>query len=664
MDGWQFVKEDELSCVDLPHTWNNIDGQDGGNDYYRGTCIYKKKLGAIEYDESTQEVYLEFLGVNASAFVVFNGKELCEHHNGYSTFRVNVTPYLDEENELVVKVDNSVNDKVYPQRADFTFYGGIYRDVKILIVPKDRFDLDFYGSKGVQITSKVFEDTLQEKESSDNALGVLRRANVNVEVKTYFTISSEEKFSVKLKVFDEDEKLVYEADKGVNSNAKAKLTFDIKDAILWDGIDNPYRYKFVTTLVKGEEVVDEVVEYTGFRFFSVDPSRGFFLNGRSFPLKGVSRHQDRKGIGNAITYEMMEEDMDLIREMGTNSIRLAHYQHNQYFYDLCDKYGMIVWAEIPYISMHMKSGNDNTHFQMKELVVQNYNHPSIVMWGISNEITISWKNSFGDCIKNHKKLQKLIKKLDPTRLTTMACFSMCTPFHPITYISDIIAWNNYYGWYFPGLFMNDLFMYWYRIFHPKKPLGYSEYGAEGMPNLHSIRPRRGDQTEDYQAIYHEYMIKCFERHKFIWGSYVWNMFDFAADARDQGGEPGMNHKGLVTFDRKVKKDSFYAYKAAWSEEKFVHICGKKFEARPGKKLKIKVYSNLPVVTIYQNGEELETQCGERTFTFALDSKPENKIKVIARDKDGNEFVDETVIVKTDKLLDKYKTPKGNAMNWV
>ena len=243
----------------------------------------------------------------------------------------------------------------------------------------------------------------------------------------------------------------------------------------------------------------------------------------------MSRHQDIRDLGNAIGKEQHDKDMELIREVGANTIRLAHYQHDQYFYDLCDKYGLIVWAEIPYISEHMPNERENTFSQMKELIVQNYNHPCIVVWGISNEITISGGKYKKDMLDNHHALQKLCKEMDPTRPTTLACYAMCGPFNPVSKITDLVGWNLYLGWYVPGLFLNDLWIGFYHLVYPNRCLCFSEYGAEGMPNLHSGKPRRGDHTEEYQAKYHEFMCKCFERHPYMWANHVWNMFDFAAD---------------------------------------------------------------------------------------------------------------------------------------
>ena len=632
MKNWQFTGPDgKTTAVDLPHTWNNIDGQDGGNDYWRGICIYKTRFAAPAFDKNTQQVWLQFEGVNASAKVTLNGVEIARHDGGYSTFRADVTALLADSNELIVEADNSKNDRVYPQKADFTFYGGIYRDVSLLVVNRNHIALGYLGGPGVQITPTV------------------NGANADIEVKTWMEGDGEVEFSI----YDAAGAEVLTG-KGLNT------TVTLEHPHLWDGVRDPYLYTCAVRLVLNGEVQDEVRQRFGVRSFSVDPKRGFFLNGRPYPLHGVSRHQDRKGLGNAITREMHDEDMQLIKELGANTIRLAHYQHDQYFYDLCDEAGMVVWAEIPYISEHMPNGRENTISQMKELIVQNYNHACIVCWGVSNEITISTKDN-RDMRDNHHVLNDLCHEMDKTRLTTLACYAMCGPFNPVAHITDLVSWNLYLGWYVPGLFLNDLWMDFFHLCYPNRALGFSEYGAEGMPNLHSSHPRRGDHTEEYQAIYHEYMLRCFDRHKWLWATHVWNMYDFAADARDQGGEPGMNHKGLVTFDRKTKKDSFYIYKAWWSDEPFVHICSKRYADRAENEIEVKVYSNQKNVTLYVDGEKLAEQEGEHIFKFRVKLNGETKVQAVAGDS-----IDDAVFRKVDAPNPDYKLTKkkSTSANWV
>ena len=629
MKGWEFTGPDgTTTTVDLPHTWNARDGQDGGNDYWRGTCIYRTRFAAPQFNTASHQVWIQFDGVNASAHVVLNGSPVCNHDGGYSTFRANITELLRDENELTVEVDNSKNDRVYPQKADFTFYGGIYRDVSLMVVSKNHFTLDYFGGPGIRITPTV------------------QGADASVQVTTWHDGEGE----VSIELLDA-------AGNTVATGKGPDITLTIFNAHLWNGVKDPYLYSCKARLVVNGTVEDETTTRFGVRSFKVDPKKGFFLNGKSYPLHGVSRHQDRKGLGNAITREMHDEDMALIKEIGANTIRLAHYQHDQYFYDLCDEVGMVVWAEIPYISEHMPNGRGNTISQM---IIQNYNHPCIVCWGVSNEITISTKDK-KDMLDNHRQLNDLCHEMDKTRLTTLACYAMCGPFNRSAHITDMVSWNLYLGWYVPGFILNDLWMGFFHLCFPNRPFGYSEYGAEGMPNLHSTHPHRGDHTEEYQAKYHEYMLRCFKRHPWMWATHVWNMFDFAADARDQGGEPGMNHKGLVTFDRKTKKDSFYLYKAWWSDEAFVHICSKRFVERTGSTATVKVYSNQSTVALYVNGNKVGEQTGEHVFTFKVPLNGELHIQAVAGDR-----TDESVIRHVDTPNPEYKLhkTKSKSANWV
>ena len=630
--GWLFIKsataterEAHLNgeTVDIPHTWNNLDGQDGGDDYYRGICIYVKTFPRPE-TVNNGKVFLEFKGVNSSAEVLLNGKPAVRHDGGYSTFRADVTALTEDENVLIVRVDNSKNERVYPQTADFTFYGGIYRDVNLICVAEKHFDLDFYGSPAIKVDA---------------------RADGTVTVTAYAASGGD----IRITVYDADGKPVAECKNGESVR--------IKDARLWDGLKDPYLYTAVARLYDGEHMTDEIQTHFGFRSFSVDPKKGFILNGRPYPLHGVCRHQDRKNIGNAITIAEHDEDMKLILETGANTVRLAHYQHDDYFYDLCDRYGLIVWAEIPYISRHMPEGNENTVSQMKELIYQQYNHPCIVTWGISNEITM-FRRHKKDMLRQHRLLNEMCHELDPSRFTTLACYAVCAPFNRVANITDVVSWNLYLGWYVPGLFLNKVWYALFRLFHPKRCFGFSEYGAEGMPNLHSIRPRRGDNTEEYQLKYHEYMLKFFSLHPEFWATHLWNMFDFAADARNQGGEPGMNHKGLVTFDRKIKKDSFYLYKAYWSDEPFIHLCGKRFVNRTGRKLKIKVYTNQPEVELIINGETVTKKKGDKVFNFTVRMSDVNEITVKA-----SELIDRGQVIKVKSTDPNYKLKKTDTKNW-
>ncbi len=624
----------EWNFVNLPHTWNAIDGQDGGNDYFRGTCCYIKELDKEDIPEADR-YYLELNGANSSADVYVNGKKLAHHDGGYSTWRVDITEEIGIKTMIAVVVDNSPNETVYPQMADFTFYGGLYRDVNIIAVSNSHFDLDYYGAPGIKVTPEVNGE------------------DAKVEVEVYLTNAMEAQTLI-YTIKDADGNVVAEISKDV---AETKVVLDINNATLWHGRKNPYLYTAEVKLVAGDDVLDNVSARFGCRTFKIDPENGFILNGEEYPLRGVSRHQDRWGIGNALLPEHHEEDIDLICEVGATTIRLAHYQHNQYFYDLCDEKGLVIWAEIPYISKHMPGGRENTVSQMKELVYQNYNHPSIVVWGLSNEISMA--GSDDDLLDNHNMLNDLVHEMDKTRLTTIAAVSMCSMDDPYIQIPDVVSYNHYFGWYGGDTTMNGP---WFDEFHakyPNIPIGCSEYGCEAL-NWHTSNPTQGDYTEEYQAYYHEELIKQFFTRKYMWATHVWNMFDFGADARSEGGENGQNHKGLVTFDRKYKKDSFYAYKAWLSDDPFVHICGKRYVDRVEDVTKVTVYSNLPEVELFVNGESIGKKASaEHFFYFDVPVSAETKLVAVA----GN-YKDESLICKVEKFNEDYRLKeKGAILNW-
>ena len=587
-NNWLFNKPGESAeTVTLPHTWNALDGQDGGNDYWRGTATYSKRLAKPAL-KTGERCFIEFKGAAMTADVILNGKHLAHHEGGYSTFRADLTEALEDDNLLVVTVDNGVNDRVYPQKADFTFYGGLYRDVNLIIVPEQHFELLKDGTPGIKVTPIVDLDA--------------RRATVIVE--TWHNAAS-----VAITVNGETKTVEREAE------------FVIENVHLWDGLNDPYLYIAMAKLPSG----DEISAHFGCRAFHVDPDKGFFLNGRSYPLRGVSRHQDRIGKGNALSIEDHKEDISVVRELGANTLRLAHYQQAQEFYDLCDKNGLIVWAEIPYITEHMPNGRQNTLDQMRELITQCYNHPSIVCWGLSNEITASGAVT-EDLLDNHRQLNELCHRMDKTRSTTMANVLMLEMESPILEIPDMSSYNLYFGWYLGEMKQTDSFFDDYHARYPDRIIGYSEYGADANLAYHAAKPEKGDYTEEYQALYHEHMVKCIAARPYLWATHVWNLFDFAADGRDEGGKNGQNQKGLVEFDHKTKKDAFYLYKAVWSKEPFVHLCGKRYVDRAESETQIKVYSNCDSVTLTVDGKEIETKAGKTVFTFTVPLSGEHEIK--------------------------------------
>ena len=641
---WGFSKEaleapttmpERWNWVNIPHTWNNIDGQDGGNDLYRGTAFYAKELEKMDLPKADR-YFLEIQGANSSAILYINGKKLANHDGGYSTWRVDITDVLEDKNLFVFELDNSANDRVYPQNADFTFYGGLYRNVNIIAVNESHFDLEYYGAPGIKVTPEVVGE------------------NAKVEVEVF------------VKNVKENQKLIYTL-KDAEGNVFAEqetpasqtvASLEIENVHLWHGRKDPYLYTAEVYLKSEDEVLDNVSTRFGCRTFEIHPENGFILNGEEYPLRGVSRHQDRWGVGNALLREHHDEDMDLICEVGATTIRLAHYQHDQYFYDLCDERGMVVWAEIPYISSHMPNGRENTISQMKELVAQNYNHPSIVVWGLSNEITIGGEDD-PDLVENHRILNDLVHEMDKTRLTTIACVSMCSMDNEYVQIPDVVSYNHYFGWYGGDTSQNGPWFDEFHAKHPNIPIGCSEYGCEAL-NWHTSNPEQGDYTEEYQAYYHEELIKQFFTRKYMWATHVWNMFDFGADARNEGGENGQNHKGLVTFDRKYKKDSFYAYKAWLSDDPFVHICSKRYVDRVEETTKVTVYSNQPEVELFANGVSLGKQTSpEHFFYFEVPNTGETTLVAVA-----GECRDESFIRKVEVFNEDYRLKEtGAILNW-
>lgn len=580
--------ENDWQVVSLPHTWNAFDGQDGGADYSRGKFAYRLSLS--EPTDGMRQ-YIQFEGAN-HIVSVYAGEELVgTHEGGFSTFRFELTKYMAAGcRELMVFVDNSPSH-VYPQQADFTFFGGLYRNVSFIEVPKSHFDLMRSGSSGIFVTPNV-------------------DGSVRVDA---FTECAQEDDTVCCEILDPDGNSVLLLTQAACEHTV--LQGMVPSVRLWDGRESPACYTLRARLMRGNEVLDEVEAVFGFRSYTVDPERGFFLNGRSYPLRGVSRHQDRLDKGWAISRGDHEEDLSLIEEVGANSIRLAHYQHDSYFYDLCDRAGMILWAEIPFISLFMEGDKprENTLSQMRELICQNYNHPSICFWGISNEITIGGESP--ELLENLKQLNDLVHKLDPSRLSTMAQVTMLPMESPQNQLTDVLSYNHYFGWYIGSADQNGP---WLDAFHAKYPnrcIGVSEYGAEAVLGWHSAQPKVRDYTEEYQALYHQIMLETFDARPYLWSTYVWNMFDFAADARDEGGCRGRNNKGLVTYDRKLKKDAFYVYKAWWSKEPFVYIAGRRFTDRAPGQRTICVYTNQKSVTLLVNGKKIDTRHGEHVFVF-------------------------------------------------
>ena len=631
-----FAKEGEqFAPVALPHTWNAFDGQDGGADYWRGIGTYK-----IDLPNPTKgkKQYIEIQGANHVATVYCNGRELGTHKGGFSTFRFDLTPAMKAEgNVLTVTVTNAVSD-IYPQNADFTFYGGLYRDINFIEVNDAHFDLLLDGTEAVFVTPH----------------------NVGKTRVDLFPVGADG-CTLKVTLKDAEGNVVGTADTAASEHAHVLI--DVKNPHLWNGLADPYLYTAEAAIVSGGEVLDTVVVNYGYRSFRVDAETGFYLNGKSLPLHGVARHQDRLDKGWAISKADHEEDVALIKELGANTIRLAHYQHDQYFYDLCDKTGFVLWAEIPFISQFNPSREayNNTISQMTELVAQNYNHPAICFWGISNEILIG--DDREDLRQNLRDLHELTKSMDPSRLTTMAQVSMTPMDSEHNFITDLTSYNHYFGWYVGDVEDNGPWLDKFHAMHPDKPLGVSEYGAENILSWHTAEPDNHDYTEEYANYYHQEMLKTFAARPYLWATHQWNCFDFAADARNEGGVKGRNNKGLITYDRKEKKDAFYVYKAWWNPEPMIFVSGGRFVNRgPEAERNVIVYTNCDEVTLVVNGADVATKKAvDHMITFenaVVDG--ENVITAYAGDVKAN-------TIKLNGVAEhdfSYDLPEGNqGANW-
>ncbi len=631
-----FAKEGEtFAPVALPHTWNALDGQDGGNDYWRGIGIYKIDL---PNPTAGKKQYIELQGANHVATVYCNGRELGTHKGGFSTFRYDLTAAMKPEgNVLTVVVSNAPSD-IYPQNADFTFYGGLYRDVNFVEVNDAHFDLLLDGTEAVFVTPHNV-------------------GNTRIDL---FPVNAD---GCTLKVDLKDAEGNVVGTGTADASEHAHVLISVKNPHLWNGMADPYCYTCEASIVSGEEVLDTVTVTYGYRSFHVNPDSGFYLNGKSVPLHGVARHQDRLDKGWAISKADHEEDIALIKELGANSIRLAHYQHDQYFYDLCDKTGFVLWAEIPFISQFIptQGAYNNTISQMTELVAQNYNHPAICFWGISNEILIGADRE--DLRQNLRDLNELAKAMDPSRLTTMAQVSMTPMDSEHNFITDVVSYNHYFGWYVGEVEDNGPWLDKFHAMHPDKCLGVSEYGAENILTWHTAEPDNHDYTEEYANYYHQEMLKTFAERPYLWATHQWNCFDFAADARNEGGVKGRNNKGLITYDRKEKKDAFYVYKAWWNPEPMIFVSGGRFVNRgPGAERDVIVYTNCDEVTLVVNGVDVATKKAEYhmvTFEAAV-VDGENVITAYAGDVKAN-------TVKLNGVAEhdySYDLPEGNAAaNW-
>jgi beta-galactosidase len=629
--GWKFHLEDVpaaeaevldetgWTAINLPHTWNAADGQDGGGNYFRGTGWYRQHFRAPAA-WTNRQVYLQFDGVNRRADVYLNGQLLGTHLGGFARFRFDATPYLKlgTDNVFAVRVNNEGND-IAPTVADFTFFGGIYRGVSLLITNRVQIETLDYASPGVYLKQVRVSQA---------------RADLSVTIKLNNHEQRASDLRIRTRIVDAGGRTVKETESAtrINSRGRAEVLQQlvIEHPHLWDGLSDPYLYQVSAEVYEGRLLRDRVEQPLGLRFFSIDPNKGFFLNGRYLDLHGVCRHQDRLNKGWAISEADEREDFALIREMGANAIRVAHYQQSQLWYSLADEHGMVMWAEIPFVgpALDQPTFIENAKEQLRELIRQNYNHPAIMFWGVGNET----RQPSADGLL--AQLAAEVRLEDPTRLSTYA--SDHANEDTKNWHTDLVAFNRYYGWYSRSV---DDFAAWADHIHeqfPRARIGISEYGAGAGILQHEADPTRPEpgsrwHPEEYQALFHETYWNALRVRPFLWCKFVWNMFDFAADQRSEGDTLGRNDKGLVTYDRKTRKDAFFWYKANWSDEPVLYITSRRFVERSALTTSVKVYSNADTVELFVNGVSQGKRASENhIFRWAGVSLREGENKIEAR----------------------------------
>lgn len=618
--------------VDLPHTWNAQDALSGKIDYKRGIGNYEKNL-FIRSEWKGKRLFIRFEGVNNIADVFVNRRHIGEHRGGYGAFIFEITGKVEygKENSILVRVNNGEQLDIMPLVGDFNFYGGIYRDVHLLITDETCISPLNYASPGV----RLIQDSVSHKYAKVRAVVDLSNGD-----------SGNREVELNVRLLD-GQRVVKEGTKKVNLSGNAAMqqefTFEIDQPHLWNGRQDPFLYQAEVTLSRNGQMVDRVTQPLGLRFYRIDPDKGFFLNGKHLPLQGVCRHQDRSEVGNALRPQHHEEDAALMLEMGVNAVRLAHYPQATYFYDLMDKNGIIVWAEIPFVGpggyndkgfVDLPAFRANGKEQLKELIRQHYNHPSICVWGLFNELTELGDNP----VEYIKELNVLAHQEDPTRLTTSASNQM----GDLNFITDAIAWNRYDGWY--GGTPADLGKWLDRMHkdHPEICIAISEYGAGAsiyhqQDSLVKTVPTSWWHPENWQTYYHIENWKTISSRPYVWGSFVWNMFDFGAAHRTEGDRPGINDKGLVTFDRKVRKDAFYFYKANWNgEEPMLYLTGKRNTARTQRLQTIIAFTNLSGAELFVNGKSYGKATPDSYAILEwknVELQPgENEIKVVSTNK--------------------------------
>lgn len=644
--GWQFARLPDqtmeepvnsaatFQTVDIPHTW-----YENGN-VYKGVVVYHKAL-TLDYD-SPQRIFLSFQAADRWCKVYVNGSFVGEHKGGYSAFTFEITEYCSKngENELLIFLDNRSMDEISPLAGDFTVFGGLYRDVDLIVTGLCCFDRTYYGTGGLIVRPLLIDG----------------EGRVCVEP---HLLGADDSVSVLWQVYDPDGNLAAEQ----TSNAVGPVELAVHDPMLWNGKHSPMMYRLRATLRCGGETVDEADIPFGFRTVSIDPENGFFLNGSHVLIHGVAKHQDFGGVFNAVCQEHWMQDISDILDIGANGVRLSHYQHPRQMYDLCDQNGLIVWAEIPMLQLGTEPKVfDNACSQMTELILQNLHHPCICFWGLQNEIAM-----FGESEYMYEKigeLNRLVKSLDDTRITACANMNAVKNSSTMNRLTDAVGYNIYFGWYYGDMEDNQHFVESFHQDNPSIPLGITEYGVDCNTAYHSDTPKVKDYTEDYQALYHETVYPIFLSKKYLWGTFIWNLYNFSSEIRDEGGAKYINAKGLISYDRKTRKDAFYYYKAQWSNEPFVKIAQERYVNRTMPAASFKVYSNKEEVTLAVNGAEYTVKSQNRVFRF--DNIPIQRGENVVRASSGI-CVDEVIFCGVEEPDTSYifvdPNPGINVKNW-
>ena len=708
-NGWTFYKgvqgaEENFSTINfndsnwqkisLPHTWNVEDGS-GITENYKGDGWYRKELN-IPASYVGKKLYLQFEAANKEAEVFVNGKSVHTNIGGYNAFTVDITDYVNygQKNIVAVRVNNEVKDAA-PLQGDFTFWGGIYRGVNLLVTDKTHIDVDDYGSSGVYVTIPNNQSIEKNAETTLTVPVTISSNDVesqsnSIEVRALIK-DAEGKIRSRTELKTDGKKL--KSANVLGNQAVFTGAMKLSSPHLWNGTKDPYQYTVEVTISRKGEIIDKVNEKVGFRYYTMDPDKGFFLNGKSYPLHGVDLHQDRAGYGNAVPDSVRAEDFDIIKEIGANTLRLAHYQHSQYDYNKADEMGLVVWSEIPLVNKMSPTEefSDNAEKQLTELIKQNYNHPSIVTWGLENEFggsgsymsdtSLTDQEQYTKATELINRLAMKAKELDPTRPTTQALQGNSSILGTEGYSKilqkslawnqsagvDLASFNTYFGWYYNKA--GELAQYLDNLHekYPNIPLGISEYGGGANPYQHQLiddnfinnwNKNRSDsrgpwQPEEYQNYLHESAWNIISQRPYLWATHVWNMFDFGVAGKNEASTPGINTKGLVSYDRQVKKDAFYFYKAQWNkDDQFVYITSRRYTDRKESITPVKVYSNLKEVTLTVNGKDYGKGRLQQPGVFVWDgvelNESGNVVIASAKKADGTNVADSVTTWKVVK----------------